>query len=106
MFICKHCDKVYRCNRGRGLCATCYYTPEIKVLYPPGNTNGSGRRSEWADRNPVRPAAYPTSHPPGTFGKMDVMAERAMRGESLFHPHDADFGVNKPVLEELLEDDE
>ncbi|MCS7166236.1 MAG: hypothetical protein RMI91_01820 [Gemmatales bacterium] len=33
--------------------------------------------------------AVPTAALPGTPGKIEVMAQRAARGESLFHPQDA-----------------
>lgn len=34
----------------------------------------------------------PTAHPPGTLGKIAVLAARAARREPLFHPGDAPLG--------------
>jgi hypothetical protein len=34
------------------------------------------------------PPTNPTNHKPGSWGKLLVMQERALRGEELFHPED------------------
>lgn len=39
--------------------------------------------------------ATPTDHLPGTEGKIQVMIERAQRGEALFHPQDAQLPRTK-----------
>lgn len=36
------------------------------------------------------PPDTPTDHPPGSPGKLAVLADRAARGEDLFHPDDAE----------------
>ena len=36
-----------------------------------------------------RPLPAPTSFPPGSPGKVDVMAARVERGEAIWHPLDA-----------------
>jgi hypothetical protein len=41
-----------------------------------------------------RLAKEPTHAKPGTSAKLEVMTERAARGETLFHPRDAMMGVN------------
>jgi hypothetical protein len=83
---CKHCAKRKIC-RARGLCFVCSRTPEIRVRYAP-----KGRAEGWyggETRASGRLPAEPTHHPPGSEGKIAVMAERAARGESCFHPQDA-----------------
>lgn len=40
------------------------------------------------DVEPSRPAEIPTSHLPGTSAKLNVLAERAMSGQELWHTMD------------------
>lgn len=75
------------------MCWLCYYTPEIRCLYPsvaskfskrgPGNKSGLG----------IIPAE-PCPFLPGTAGKIKIMQERAEKGETLFHPRDKKFDLN------------
>lgn len=44
---------------------------------------------ETAESFPGGPPVSPTDHPPGTLGKIEVMARRAANGMGLFHPLDA-----------------
>jgi hypothetical protein len=84
--LCRHCQKV-KPNRPRGLCWSCYYSPCVRDQFPStskfarrgvGNFNGRGKLP------PV-----PTDALPGTPEKVDIMAERARLGVSLWHPLDA-----------------
>jgi hypothetical protein len=85
--ICRHCHQC-KVSRPRGLCWACYYTPGVRELYPStskyavrGIGNGSG---------PAPLPARPTRYRPGSAEKLAVLAERARRQETLFHPADAD----------------
>jgi hypothetical protein len=73
-------------NRPRGLCWTCYYTAGVKELYPP--TSKYARRGV-ANFHHAAPMPEPTAAPPGTPEKVAVLAARAERGETMFHPDDA-----------------
>jgi hypothetical protein len=84
--ICRHCNKV-RSNRPRGLCWSCYYKPGVREQYP--STSKFARRGVSDFNGLATPAAQPTQAAPGTPEKVDVLAERARLGLSLWHPHDA-----------------
>lgn len=83
--ICRHC-KQGKCNRPRGLCWSCYYTPGVKELYPP--TSKFARRGVGNFSGAAKPASFPTPIEPGK-DKEPVLAGRAARGENLWHPDDA-----------------
>jgi len=83
---CRHCGKK-TVNRPRGLCWTCYYTAEVRTLYP-GTTSKFGRRGiDHAGRR--RPAPAPTQALPGSPQKIAVLRERASLGLELWHSDDA-----------------
>ena len=84
--LCRHCQKV-KSNRPRGLCWSCYYTPGVRDQYP--STSKFARRGVSDFNGQATPAARPTAAPPGSAEKVDVLAERARLGLSLWHPHDA-----------------
>ena len=65
--LCWHCELPNRLIR-YGLCSECFYNPRIRALYP------NYRRCK---------------HRPKTRGKVKTLAERAARGEPLWHPKDA-----------------
>ncbi len=83
---CRHCDYP-KVNRPRGLCWNCYYTPGVKEQYP--STSIYARRGVGAGfrLNAPLPAAK-TDALPGTEEKIEVLAGRAARGETLWHPGD------------------
>jgi len=68
-----------------GLCWTCYYTPGVRDQYQTQSKFGVRGVGGQNHRKPT----MPTSVLPGTTEKVAVMAERAKRGEHLFHPEDA-----------------
>ena len=84
--ICRHCNKV-RSNRPRGLCWSCYYKPGVREQYP--STSKFARRGVCDFNGQTGRAAQPTAAPPGSPEKVEVLAERAPLGLSLWHPHDA-----------------
>lgn len=89
---CRHCARSTKTTRGRGLCCTCHAQPEVREQYP---APGKGNRGI-ADRNGEQPLpAEPTGHPPGSEKKIEVMAQRASRGEQLHHPLDATFAESR-----------
>lgn len=93
---CRHC-KQRLAYRPRGLCAHCYFVSAVRALYPPDQAEGSDSGSDVgkAYRSPVgrraarNLAARPTSARPGTPEKVEVLADRARQGVSLWHPLDA-----------------
>jgi hypothetical protein len=98
--LCAHCQRRPR-SRPRGLCWGCYYTPGIRKRYP--------RINRFAVRGgeDFRGYAYlpiePTRALPGSPEKVAVLAERARRRVSLWHPADAslDWDVVRPVCGEM-----
>lgn len=84
---CRHCNKPIR-KRPRGLCWRCYVDSNIRYLYPgiPQRERNSGRRGVGLVKSMSIPK--PTNVPPGP-DKVDVLADRASRGECLFHEDDA-----------------
>jgi hypothetical protein len=85
---CRHCGQ-WRSIRARGLCWTCNLSPVIRGQYPPGRTAPINHGSLCADPFiPHRLPATATDAMPGTDEKIAVMAGRADRGESVFHPSD------------------
>ena len=85
--FCQHCLKNYQ-RRPRGLCDPCYRNLAVRLVYPAveylcrrgyGQTPGCGKRL------PIDP----TGARPGSEEKIQVLSERASRGEALYHPLDA-----------------
>jgi hypothetical protein len=93
---CRHCKSRNAIKPSRrGLCWGCYNQPDVKSLYPPSPSClivglGTGNNTSALPTSP-------TDAPVGSADKMRVMTERAMRGESLFHPDD-----NPAIVSELL----
>ena len=82
--LCKHCH-TSKASRPRGLCWDCYFAPEIRRQYAAVSKFG---RTGVGNGNRNAPLPEPTTIPPGP-ARVPVLAERAERGESLFHPADA-----------------
>lgn len=82
--LCVHCKKRVA-SRPRDLCWFDYYAPGIRDLHPSKFANRGVGNGFHAD-TPL--PAEPTDTEPGSDEKMLVLAERAARGESLFHPRD------------------
>lgn len=83
---CRHCRRE-KVNRPRGLCWTCYYTPEIRDQYP--STSKFARRGIGNSNCEVPLPAQPTEARPGTPEKVAVLERRAWMRQSLWHPGDA-----------------
>lgn len=87
MLTCRHCQQ-RKVSRPRCLCRKCYHTPEVRALYssiPP--VFGTARAIP--DFNGSAPlSASPTAAVPGSEKKIAVLAGRAARGETLWHPQD------------------
>ncbi len=84
--LCLHC-KGTRTIKCRGLCWTCAQRPDLRVLYP--STSKFGRKGTGLKAGPAPLPKAPTTHPPGSAGKLDVMRQRAAKSEQIFHPGDA-----------------
>ena len=83
--VCLNCCNPDRpVNRPRGLCWRCWYTPSVRNRFASRVVYGVGI-GYFAGRLPK-----PTHVPPGTEAKVEVMAERARRGEQLHHPLDGE----------------
>lgn len=87
--LCRHCHS-RRLSRPRGLCWTCYYSPDVRQRYEANATHRPdltgaavpdfGGPAKWTK---------PTTALPGTPEKEAVLARRAQNGETLWHPEDA-----------------
>lgn len=88
--LCRHCQKV-RSNRPRGLCWSCYYRPGVRDQYP--STSKYARRGVSDFNGRTKGLDEPTLALPGTDEKVAILAERARRGLSLWHPNDANLGA-------------
>lgn len=66
-----------RSSRSPGLCGRCYLDAELAAIY-----------AEVGLTEPTRLPA-PTSHRPGSPGKLAVLEQRAKGGFKLWHPGDA-----------------
>ena len=84
---CRHCGE-HNVNRPRGLCWGCYYAPGVLQLYP--STSKYARRGV-GNFSGASKMPQPTGALPGTRDKIEILAERARLGQSLFHPADAHF---------------
>jgi hypothetical protein len=86
--VCVRC-KVNKPNRPRGLCWHCYYTPGVRERYGPTTVHGRrGIGHNDSGAKPLDPRGG-TAHPPGSLGRIAVMAERAELGYAILHPDDA-----------------
>lgn len=92
--LCRHCKRT-RSNRPRGLCWSCYYKPGVRERYP--STSKFARRgiSDFLGKTPL--PQTPTLAPPGTEAKIRILAERASRRETLWHPDDATLISEAPA---------
>jgi hypothetical protein len=82
--VCRHC-KIRKMYKPRGLCYSCYNSP-VRDFYPPETTRGN--HSWCLSRKRLAVPAEPTFARPGSPEKIEVMQERAARGEAVFHPED------------------
>lgn len=83
---CSHCSRPVYALRSRGLCDRCYVVRAIRVQYPLLRPGFDWRSSAGIHERAGLPE--PTSAPPGSEAKIAVMAARAERNESLWHPLD------------------
>jgi hypothetical protein len=95
--ICRHCQKK-KANRPRGLCWQCYFTPGVKNLHP--STSKYGRRGV-GNMNRNRLPDEPTEAPPGSEAKLAILADRARKNLSLWHPNDARYPGDRQPDEAL-----
>lgn len=96
--ICRHCG-IAKVNRPRGLCWHCYYTPGVKDLYP--STSKYARRGSGNLTGVAPLPESPTTAPPGTPEKLEVLAARAKAGQAIFHPADSRYAGDPAPLEYL-----
>lgn len=93
--VCRHCAQKCGRWRRRGLCPICYRQPDVRASYLPVDRGpkGAGPRQDFYGPAPVPEAATPLL--PGDGPRyLDVLAERAARGEELVSPYDAVRAVN------------
>lgn len=84
--LCRHCGRV-PCNRPRGLCWSCYYSPGVRDLHPSTSKfarRGLGNFAGLAEEQP-----QPTGALPGSPEKVAILEERVLHRQSLWHPADA-----------------
>ncbi len=85
--LCRRC-KEKQCNRPRGLCWTCYYTPGVKDEYEITTVKGIyGSMGHKSTKHRAAPCE-PTGALPGTPEKIAVLEQRAALGQELWHPLD------------------
>lgn len=70
------------------LCYRCYYTPGVRKQYPVTSKYSRGGNGT-LPANHVGRLPEPTDTLTGTPEREAVLADRAARGLSLFHPNDA-----------------
>ena len=85
MTPCRHC-RMNLAIRPRGLCSSCYTNNCIRLRYRSFHKQSHHGYGEANTQS--RQPAEATQAPAGSREKMCVMQQRAMRGESLFHPGD------------------
>jgi hypothetical protein len=83
---CHHCQRV-AILRPRGLCHRCYRRPRIRRRYPAFSQYGRRGVGNICGNAPL--PSEPTDALPGSAEKIEVLAQRAARHESLWHPLDA-----------------
>lgn len=96
---CRRCGR--RATRPRGLCWTCYYTPGVKEAFAPLSSDGQRGRGGNNSRGCLPDET--TDAIPGSEEKIQVLTERASRGESLFHPFDSRQDRDAELPIDLLE---
>lgn len=80
---CRHCRRT-RANRPKGLCWSCYHTPDVRALTPP--VSKFGRRSDIPTVARGRLPEPAVGVMPGSAEKVVLMCRRAAAGLALFHP--------------------
>ncbi len=80
---CLNCHKTVKKPR-RGLCWSCFYTPEVRSLYP----SLSKYKPTGGDFTGAAKECQPASVPLGSADKIAVMQERVANGQELFHRDD------------------
>lgn len=88
--VCVHCRERSGC-RPRGMCKVCYSLPWLRRLYPARAKIGYRGMGEQLTGREI--TTGPTRLMPGTEGKIRVLADRASRGEALFHPLDVSLSL-------------
>jgi hypothetical protein len=100
--ICKNCGRS-KVNRPRGLCWSCYYSPGVKDRFP--STSKYARRGEGNFTGNAPLPTIPTTVPPGTPEKLEVLARRAKMKQALWHPMDATYAGDPRPAEWLARHD-
>src|SRR6202030_1694076 len=79
---CRHCGHS-PASRPRGLCWTCYYTPQVRDQYT--STSKYGRRGVEDSYGRFHLPPVPTQALPGTAEKVAVLIARALQRQALWH---------------------
>jgi len=95
---CRHCQAA-KATRPRRLCFRCYYTPAIRNRYP--SESKFGRRGVGNFCGNAATPFTPTSAPPGTLEKLEVLEQRARLHQTLWHPLDARYPGDARTLQAL-----
>jgi hypothetical protein len=84
---CRHCRRL-AVRHARGLCQPCYRDPCVRKLFPA--LRPTRRPPQFVGAaDDLEIARLPTHYPPGSEGKIAVLAARCAAGLPLFHPADA-----------------
>jgi len=82
---CQHCGRE-TVKYPRNLCWACYYTPAIRARYRPVSIFGRRGRKDFYGTAATPAASIPFL--PGSAEKVEALADRAGRDESLFSRRD------------------
>lgn len=96
---CRRCGRARVC-RPRGLCWHCFYEPDVREQFEPIGTHG--RRGVGSGYTGYQLPETPTTAPPGSIEKLQVLEHRAAARRALHHPADARF-AGDPRPREFLQ---
>lgn len=98
---CPHCERENVPIKARGICRKCYAFPEIRCLYDCLPHYVKPIQGPGSDTIVKRPLPEPTDALPGTEEKVKVLKERAMLGQQLWHPLDAQWENLEQMAERM-----
>jgi hypothetical protein len=94
---CRHCKK-NKIFRPRGLCVKCFYTPGIAQKYPKLSRRRAAEVWNRLAKQKLHRQPEPVLALPGSDKKLQILAERAAKGQQLFHDGDWFNSVDKSLL--------
>jgi hypothetical protein len=99
--LCRHCGAA-PISRPRGLCWSCYNTPDISGRYRTESVFGQRGVPDFEGEAPL---PLPTDWPPGSPEYLAILEARASRGQALFHRCDATWEDFRRLEAEIQAED-